>query len=204
MKLKIVLDPWQKKFIETKGDKILCCGRQVGKSVICGIDAGEYAIEYVIQDGWTDVFHHWEFSGAVHVVDPYSQATLIQLSGENALAELKAIYDIPSPILWISNDWFSFTPEGSSASFNIKNSGENTLNWNITSDESWLSVNPSYGSTTTEIDSVTITVDRSGLSEGKYYGTLNISSNGGSKSISISVPKYTGSKPYIGSISLRS
>ena len=43
MKLKIKLDPWQDKFINTEGDKILCCGRQVGKSVICGIDAGEYA-----------------------------------------------------------------------------------------------------------------------------------------------------------------
>jgi len=42
-KLKIKLDPWQEKFINTEGDKILCCGRQVGKSVICGIDAGEYS-----------------------------------------------------------------------------------------------------------------------------------------------------------------
>ena len=43
--MKITLDPWQKKFIDTKGDKMLCTGRQVGKSVICGIDAGRYAIE---------------------------------------------------------------------------------------------------------------------------------------------------------------
>jgi len=40
----INLDPWQKKFIETKGDKILCCGRQVGKTEICAIDAAEYAL----------------------------------------------------------------------------------------------------------------------------------------------------------------
>lgn len=39
------LDPWQKKFLNTKGDKHLCTGRQVGKSVICGIDAGAWAIE---------------------------------------------------------------------------------------------------------------------------------------------------------------
>ena len=43
MKTQIKLDPWQKEFIETEGDKILCCGRQIGKSVICGIDGGEYA-----------------------------------------------------------------------------------------------------------------------------------------------------------------
>ena len=41
--LKIKLDPWQKEFLETKGDKILFCGRQIGKSEICAIDCGEYA-----------------------------------------------------------------------------------------------------------------------------------------------------------------
>lgn len=42
----IRLDKWQNKFINTKGDKILCCGRQVGKSTICSIDAGEYATQH--------------------------------------------------------------------------------------------------------------------------------------------------------------
>src|SRR3990167_10983573 len=38
----MMLDVWQKKFLEAKGDKILCTGRQVGKSVVCAIDAAEY------------------------------------------------------------------------------------------------------------------------------------------------------------------
>lgn len=37
-------DQWQKDFLAVKGDKILCTGRQVGKSVICSEDAGEYAV----------------------------------------------------------------------------------------------------------------------------------------------------------------
>ena len=41
---KIKLDPWQIEFKKTKGDKILCCGRQVGKTEICGEDAGDYAV----------------------------------------------------------------------------------------------------------------------------------------------------------------
>jgi len=41
--MKLNLDDWQQEFIAAEGDKILCCGRQVGKSTICGIDAGEYA-----------------------------------------------------------------------------------------------------------------------------------------------------------------
>ena len=39
----ITWDTWQKEFIETKGDKILCCGRQVGKSEVASADAGEFA-----------------------------------------------------------------------------------------------------------------------------------------------------------------
>src|SRR3990167_8932080 len=38
----MILDDWQKKFLETRGDKILCTGRQVGKSVVCAIDAAEF------------------------------------------------------------------------------------------------------------------------------------------------------------------
>lgn len=41
----ITLDPWQQEFLSTEGDKILCTGRQVGKSVICSKDAGEYAVK---------------------------------------------------------------------------------------------------------------------------------------------------------------
>ncbi len=39
------LDKWQKEFLATKGDKILCTGRQVGKSVICAMDAGNWALD---------------------------------------------------------------------------------------------------------------------------------------------------------------
>lgn len=37
-------DKWQEDFLKTKGDKILCTGRQVGKSLICSCDAAEYAV----------------------------------------------------------------------------------------------------------------------------------------------------------------
>lgn len=38
------LDTWQQEFLNTKGDKLLCTGRQVGKSVVCSMDAGIFAI----------------------------------------------------------------------------------------------------------------------------------------------------------------
>jgi len=41
--MKLKLDKWQEDFLNTKGDKILCTGRQVGKSLVCAMDAGEWA-----------------------------------------------------------------------------------------------------------------------------------------------------------------
>jgi hypothetical protein len=43
-KKQILYDPWQIEFLATEGDKILCTGRQVGKSVTCGKDAGDYSV----------------------------------------------------------------------------------------------------------------------------------------------------------------
>ena len=42
----ITLDPWQQEFLDQTGDKILYCGRQVGKSVICSYDCGEWAVKH--------------------------------------------------------------------------------------------------------------------------------------------------------------
>lgn len=39
----LTLDPWQKEILETKGNILLCSGRQVGKSTIISIRDGEYA-----------------------------------------------------------------------------------------------------------------------------------------------------------------
>src|SRR3990167_10851427 len=40
----IKLDKWQQDFLDCKGDRVLCTGRQVGKSVICAMDAAESAV----------------------------------------------------------------------------------------------------------------------------------------------------------------
>ena len=40
----MLLDNWQRDFLNTKGDKQLCTGRQVGKTLICAIDCVEWAM----------------------------------------------------------------------------------------------------------------------------------------------------------------
>lgn len=41
--IQINYDPWQIDFLKVQGDKILCTGRQVGKTEVCAKDAGDYA-----------------------------------------------------------------------------------------------------------------------------------------------------------------
>ena len=41
---KIELDQWQKDVLNTKGNLCICSGRQVGKSTVISMDAGEYAM----------------------------------------------------------------------------------------------------------------------------------------------------------------
>lgn len=41
---KLKLDDWQKKVLATKGNMAICSGRQVGKSTVIAIDAGDYAL----------------------------------------------------------------------------------------------------------------------------------------------------------------
>ena len=45
-KLSLKLDDWQKQVLATKGNICLCSGRQVGKSTVIAIDAGEYALNH--------------------------------------------------------------------------------------------------------------------------------------------------------------
>ena len=38
------LDPWQKQVLEHKGNKVICSGRQTGKSTVASILASEFAV----------------------------------------------------------------------------------------------------------------------------------------------------------------
>ncbi len=82
-----------------------------------------------------------------------------------------------------------------SLTLGVINEGDESLSWQIVSNQSWTSVFPSTGTTTEETDEVTVSVNRAGLSVGDYTGILSLSSNGGD----LSVP-YSMSVPFAGLI----
>ena len=89
---------------------------------------------------------------------------------------------------------FGNVPEGETRNwdFKIQNCGEDTLTWSVSDDQPWITVSPTRGTTTTETDTVTVSIDTTGLKCGvTHTGTLTVTSNGGTKTgeISVYVPK---------------
>jgi hypothetical protein len=62
-----------------------------------------------------------------------------------------------------------------SDTFEVWNAGTDTLNYSITDNAVWLSVDPSSGSSTGEHDTITISYDTEDLAIGSYLATITIS-----------------------------
>ncbi len=81
------------------------------------------------------------------------------------------------PIISLNRTQFYFasTTSGNatpSQTFDISNSGAGTLNWSVTDNAAWLNCSPLSG---TNGDTVTVSVNSTGLSAGTYTGTINVS-----------------------------
>lgn len=86
----------------------------------------------------------------------------------------------PPPEIWVSTAQMSFSAEEggsnpSSQTFQVRNSGSGTLRYQIAWDEGWMSVNPDSG--TSEGANVThrVSINKAGLTEGTYRGTITVS-----------------------------
>jgi len=56
----------------------------------------------------------------------------------------------------------------------IKNAGVGNMPWSVSSDAQWLNLNPTIGTSSGEIDKVTVSLDISGMSPGDYSATITI------------------------------
>lgn len=112
----------------------------------------------------------------------------ITITSNGGTRSIKVSMTVPAePILSVNPTVLSFGTSEGTMTFFITNTGTGTLSWNITDDQTWLSVFPTSGATTTETDSIKATVDRSGLAPGDYNGRITITSNGGTKSVNVSL-----------------
>jgi len=73
-----------------------------------------------------------------------------------------------------------------SKTFSVWNSGGGTLYYSLSDDASWLWLDPTSGISTGEYDVITVYADTSKLFSGPLVATIDISSNGGTCSVSVS------------------
>jgi hypothetical protein len=89
----------------------------------------------------------------------------------------------PEPAITYSPSGFSFTATKDEVNpddqtLEIWSSGDGTLNWSVSEDATWLSLDPTSGSSTGEHGSVTVSVNISGMTAGSYSATITISAPG--------------------------
>lgn len=103
-------------------------------------------------------------------------------------AYILSVDEIGVPILSVSVDALDFGSSTTQMTFDITNTGEGELDWTITTSlPAKVSMSPNSGATQAEVDTVTVTVSRSGVSAGTYNPTVDISSDGGSAQIELTV-----------------
>ncbi len=84
-------------------------------------------------------------------------------------------------------------PKGSPATgiFNLQKSGSSQSAYSISTNQSWITLNPPYGSTqtiTSEVDPITVTVNTAALNVGTYSAVVYISESGPNGSNMLRIP----------------
>ena len=99
-----------------------------------------------------------------------------------------SVDEIGVPVLSVSESTLDFGSVTTELPFDITNTGEGELDWTITTSlPAKVSISPNSGATQGETDTVTVTVDRSGVAQGTYNPTVDVASDGGNASIELTV-----------------
>jgi hypothetical protein len=92
-----------------------------------------------------------------------------------------------APAISVNTNSFNFVAllggtDPASQSFTITNSGGGTLNWSVSDNATWLSLNPTGGSSSGQPGTVTVSVSIAGLNAGSYSAVITVSADGASNS----------------------
>jgi len=99
--------------------------------------------------------------------------------------------EVLAPVLSPSARVFGFGLDLTQLGFSIANAGSDTLTWSLVPDGGWMTAVPASGTTTTERDSVVITVTRAGLSANqRFHGRIAVHSNGGTDTLHVYLENF--------------
>lgn len=151
---------------------------QDGIYTLPNITAGQYTIT-AKKDGYND-----------------NTATITISEGQTVTADVQMIQQ--GAELEVSTQTLDFDIALTNLTFTITNKTKvGTVTWQVTSNQAWLKVSPSSGTTTTESDVIAVSVLRDSLNYGNYGGIISVSSDYGSKQINVSMAKQNPSAPQL-------
>ncbi len=116
----------------------------------------------------------------------YETITVASNANSSTIDIIMTVPNPNAPQLSVYPISLDFGTSETEMTFYVSNTGTGLLTWNITDDKPWISVDPQSGTTESEIDEITVTIDRLGQSSGTYAGTVSVSSDGGNQSVTVS------------------
>jgi len=120
-------------------------------------------------------------------------ALLNKVTEASAIAALDtafadSVLDIGTSVLNLSTTTLDFGSSTTDLAVDITNTGDGRLNWTTsTSLPAKISISPGTGDTLAETDTITITVDRSGVAAGTYNPTVTVSGDNESITIDLTI-----------------
>lgn len=100
--------------------------------------------------------------------------------------------------LSVSIETLDFGVSLTNLTFGITNKTKiGTITWQISFDKSWLKISPISGTTTTENDLISVSVNRDSVNFGNYSGLITINSDYGSKEVNVSMVRQNPNAPQL-------
>jgi len=182
-------------------------------------NAGKDTLDYTISSNrsWINVYpeagtssEEWDDISVgldVSNLDSGNYKGIVTIDSSNAFnspveIEISLCIEEPdSPTIVLNKASLSFSAYAAgenppSQTFEIKNGGIDTLNYEITSNRDWIEVSPRKGSSTGEWDTITVSIDTFSLGVGHYTGSIEITGNAGNSPQKITVELEVLLPPY--------
>lgn len=108
--------------------------------------------------------------------EPRVMGTRVDMGADEFRSTPTAVISVMPKAISLHGDQGGPNPENQVVT--IRNAGSGSLVWNVIEDCSWLEIDPHWGESLGESDSVNLSVDTSGLDSGEYNCKLTIAANG--------------------------
>ncbi len=120
-------------------------------------------------------------------VIPGNYTQTMTISSNGGTFTLTVSMNVQGTLLQIAPTEINFGTTTSETSLQLTRIGTGTLNYEVQSDKSWLTISPANGSVSNEIDFITVKADRLSLAIGNHSARLAFNTDNGSQIVNVAI-----------------